>query len=485
MLPSWHSSRTPSGDLTCRLPPSDITRYSRQLLVPSFGARGQECLRTLRVLIVGAGGLGCPAALYLAGAGVGSLTVVDDDVVERSNLHRQVAHTEASAGTPKAESLVRALRALNSDITAAAQVARFSASNGVTLAAAAHVVLDASDNPATRYLVNDACVLAGVPLVSGAALGTDGQVGVYGLRGGPCYRCVHAQPPPSGSVRSCADAGVLGPVAGIVGALMALEVLKIAPLLGEGLAQRGEAGAPVAGAPVAGAPVAGAPVAGALEPGEAGTEDTLLRASLSGRLLALDGADARFRTVSLRRRSPTCAVCGEAPSIRSLRDSDEWAAGEGLPRSEGGAGVARAEPAPSCSATARAPSAPPSEEVPCVSATSLSAARCGGSPCAILDVRAASQFAISALLGSVSCPLADLQRESHLRGEAGLDALLLRVGLSEAHVASGQPVYVMCRRGVDSVTATRLLRARGLAAFNVTGGLTAWAAAVDASFPLY
>ena len=120
-----------------------------------------------------------------------------------------------------------------------------------------------------------------------------------------------------------------------------------------------------------------------------------------------------------------------------------------------------------------------------MSATSLSAARCGGSPCAILDVRAASQFAISALLGSVSCPLADLQRESHLRGEAGLDALLLRVGLSEAHVASGQPVYVMCRRGVDSVTATRLLRARGLAAFNVTGGLTAWAAAVDASFPLY
>ena len=210
-----------------------VLRYSRQMLVPAFGAPTQDTLASLSVLIVGGGGLGCPVAMYLAGAGVGRITVVDGDTVDVSNLHRQVAHTEARCGTRKADSLCAAMRALNSRGCFDAIGEHLTVSNAAAIVAAADIVVDCTDNSGSRYLINDACVFAGVPLVSGAALGTDGQLSVYNHGGGPCYRCIFPVPPPR-IVReggSCSNAGVLGPVTGVIGSLQAMEVLKIASLM--------------------------------------------------------------------------------------------------------------------------------------------------------------------------------------------------------------------------------------------------------------
>lgn len=254
-----------------RLPPRDIERYSRQLLLPSFGPSGQVSLATSRVLIIGAGGLGCPAALYLAGAGVRKISIAEhaSESVEISNLHRQVLHTTdgAHARISKAESAQAAIAALNPTVSVSLHDALHQ-STAVSLAGSHDLVLDCTDNVRTRYLASDACAAAGVPLVSGAALGFDGQLSVYGMSGGPCLRCVFPTPPPAACVGTCDAAGVMGPVVGTVGVLMALEALKI---LGN--------------------------VKGAR--------------SLAGRLMIFDGKATQFRDVKLRGRNPECVACGD------------------------------------------------------------------------------------------------------------------------------------------------------------------------------
>jgi adenylyltransferase and sulfurtransferase len=473
----------------CGLSNADVARYSRQLLVPAFGARGQEALRGLRVLIVGAGGLGCPAALALAGAGVGTLGVVDDDVVDASNLHRQTAHTEARVGSPKAGSLAAAVHALNSGVRVAAHVARFTAATGQALLDGYDAVLDCTDNPATRYMINDACALAGLPLVSGAALGTDGQLAVYGLQLGggadttgpaagarpprsPCYRCLHPVPP--AFVSSCADAGVLGPVTAVVGSLQALEVLKLAPVLrAQAAAARRRRGA----APAPGDDTAAAAAASAAPLGE----------PLAGRLLVFDGADTRFRVVALRPASPSCAVCGDAPTIRSLADSAAWAAAHGLAPVEAtttGAATPAALPCECGPSGQPAAAPPPPPPVPHVSVAEFAdvlqrrgdTSALPPSPPPILDVRSATQYGIARLAGSVNVPLARLQRDVAAglaaagiplppvpAGDAGAATAATAASISPA--PAGGRVYVLCRRGVDSVTATRV---RAVAA--VAGG---------------
>lgn len=226
---SREASHSKPTELVARLPLGHVPRFSRQMIVPSFGARSQEVLHHLRVLIIGAGGLGCPSALFLAAAGVGQIGVIDDDDVEISNLHRQVAHPGRRCGWSKASSLIASLSAVSPATTTFEAVrARFDPHTAGSLVSAYHVVVDCSDNPATRYVASDACALARRPLVSGAALGTDGQISTYLLRGAPCYRCLHPKPPPPATVSSCADAGVLGPITGVIGSMQALEVLKIA-----------------------------------------------------------------------------------------------------------------------------------------------------------------------------------------------------------------------------------------------------------------
>lgn len=257
----------------------EILRYSRQLLLPELGVRGQLRLAGASVLVVGLGGLGCPLAQYLAAAGVGRLGLVDHDVVETSNLARQVLHGEALAGHAKARSAAAALRRLNSAVECVPYARSLSEAWALDLVRCYDVVADCSDNVPTRYLVNDACVLAGRPLVSASALRFEGQLSVYHCDGGPCYRCVFPRPPPAETVTNCSDGGVLGVVPGVLGCVQALEVLKIAAGLG---------------------------------------------ASYSGSLLLFDGLGGHFRRIRLRRRRPDCAVCGQQPTVTRLQDYEAF-----------------------------------------------------------------------------------------------------------------------------------------------------------------
>ncbi|MBI3088609.1 MAG: HesA/MoeB/ThiF family protein [Candidatus Omnitrophica bacterium] len=252
---------------------SQIERYGRQLILPEVGAQGQQRLAQAKVLVIGAGGLGSPAALYLAAAGVGTLGLVDREAVELSNLHRQILHTTRDIGQPKTASAAARLTSLNPEVAVHALQTALSAENAAGLLAPYDAILDGADNLPTRYLVNDACVLLDKPLVHGGIVGFDGQLMTILPRRSACFRCVFPEPPSPGEIPSCQQAGVLGPVAGVIGALMAQEALKL--LLGAG------------------------------EP-------------LAGRLLTFHGRRSAFREVPVR-RDPGCAVCGDAPAIRTLQ----------------------------------------------------------------------------------------------------------------------------------------------------------------------
>lgn len=257
----------------------DIQRYSRQLVLPELGVRGQLRLSSCGVLVVGCGGLGCPLAQYLAAAGVGRLGLVDHDVVELNNLHRQVLHRESRLGRSKAHSAAAALKELNSAGRYEPYELALSPATALDLIRTYDIVADCSDNVPTRYLVNDACVLAGKPLVSASALRLEGQLAVYNFQGGPCYRCLFPKPPPPETVTNCADGGVLGVVPGILGSLQALEVLKIASGMGS---------------------------------------------SFSRSMLLFDALEGRFRHIKLRPRDPKCAVCGDRPSLTTLQDYETF-----------------------------------------------------------------------------------------------------------------------------------------------------------------
>ncbi|OWM85868.1 adenylyltransferase and sulfurtransferase MOCS3 [Punica granatum] len=248
------------------LSPDMIYRYSRQLLLPSFGVQAQSNLWKSSILVVGAGGLGSPALLYLAACGVGRLGIVDNDVVELNNMHRQIIHTEAYIGRPKVESAAAACRAVNSTIQIVEHKEALRTSNALEIMSKYDIVVDATDNAPSRYMISDCCVVLGKPLVSGAAIGFEGQLTVYNYKGGPCYRCLFPTPPPTTACQRCSDSGVLGVVPGIVGCLQALEAIKIASEVGE---------------------------------------------PLSGRMLLLDALSARIRIVKIRGRSLECAACGE------------------------------------------------------------------------------------------------------------------------------------------------------------------------------
>ena len=252
-----------------------VERYARHILLPEVGGTGQAKLLGARVLVVGAGGLGSPLILYLAAAGVGTIGVVDDDVVDLSNLQRQVVHETASIGTPKVESARHSVGRINPDIALIPHQFRLTVDNVAELIADYDLVIDGSDNFATRFLVNDACHFAAKTLVSGAILRFEGQVATFKSHLGgdhPCYRCIFPTPPPPGLIPSCSEAGVLGALAGVVGSLQAIEVIK--ELLGIG-------------------------------------------DSLSGHLLIYDGLGTTFRKVKVR-PDPGCALCGPDATIRDL-----------------------------------------------------------------------------------------------------------------------------------------------------------------------
>ena len=256
--------------------PDELRRYSRHLMIPEVGYEGQQRLKSTRVMLVGAGGLGSPAALYLAAAGVGEIGFVDHDEVELTNLQRQVLHGTPSVGEKKLGSARERLRHLNPEVEVTTHETRLTSENALELLDGWDLVLDGSDNFPTRYLINDACVFLGIPTVYGAIYRFEGQASVFGLGDGPCYRCLFPEPPPPGLVPSCADAGVLGVLPGIVGTIQATEAVKIALD-----ADRAE--------------------------------------PLSGRLLLFDALKMEFETVSVE-RDPDCPVCGDDPTVTELID---------------------------------------------------------------------------------------------------------------------------------------------------------------------
>ena len=256
----------------------ELLRYSRHLLLPGVGPEGQARLKGARVLVIGAGGLGSPATLYLAAAGIGTIGLVDFDAVDVSNLQRQVLHGTAVVGRPKLASAAERLKDLNPHVHVEAFETRLEASNALDILRDFDLVLDGSDNFPTRYLVNDACVLLGKPDVYGAIFRFDGQATVFDAARGPCYRCLYPEPPPPDLVPTCAEGGVLGVLPGIVGSIQALEAMKL--VLGAGT-------------------------------------------SLVGRLLLFDGLRLAFRELALR-KDPACPICGEHPTVRELIDYEAF-----------------------------------------------------------------------------------------------------------------------------------------------------------------
>jgi adenylyltransferase/sulfurtransferase len=260
------------------LSPEETLRYSRHLLLDEVGAEGQQRIRNARVLLIGAGGLGSPAALYLAAAGVGTLGLVDFDVVDATNLQRQLLHGTADVGRPKIESARDRIHDVNPNVHLEAFNTRFDSSNALEILRDFDIVVDGTDNFATRYLTNDAAVLLGKPNAFGCIFRFEGQASVFGAPNGPCYRCLFREPPPSGLVPNCAEAGVLGVLPGLIGTIQAIETLKL--ILGVG------------------------------EP-------------LIGRLLLVETLGMTFRSIAVR-RDPTCPACGDVAhgggTIRSLEE---------------------------------------------------------------------------------------------------------------------------------------------------------------------
>ena len=361
---------------------SERERYQRHLALAEIGAAGQQKLSEARVLVIGAGGLGSPAALYLAAAGCGTLGLLDGDRVELSNLQRQVLFASADVGRSKAEAGRERLAALNPDIRIVAHALELRAANAREVLSQYDIVLDGTDRLAARYLINDACVILRRPLVSAAIHRFEGQLLTYVPGRGPCYRCAFPQGAEA-VVGNCAEAGVLGVLPGVLGTLQATEAIKL--------------------------------ITGAGEP-------------LLGRLITYDALEMRFSDFRISRR-PDCAVCGDAPTITTLRDAP----------AAGPPGVQR------------------------LSATQLRdlLSRAGAEPPLLVDVREVAEFGAGHLEGAVNIPLGELS---------------LRLPEIASHP---QPIFI-CRSGGRSLAACQMaLRAQISAPTNLEGGMRAWAAEVD------
>lgn len=391
------------GSLAPLVPPTGSvdgqarTRYARHLLLPEIGLEGQRRLAAARVLLVGAGGLGSPAGLYLAAAGVGVLGVVDDDVVELTNLQRQILHASADVGVAKVDSAAATLAALNPGVQLRTHPVRLTPENAWEILADYDLVIDGADNFPTRYLVGDVCARLAIPHVWGSVYRFDAQMSVWLAGKGPCYRCVFPDPPPEGSVPSCATGGVLGSVCGAVGSVLATEAVKLITGIGE---------------------------------------------PLVGRVLVHDGLRQTWGSLAVAAR-PDCPVCRVDADLRRP---------VGLPAGPGGA-VSR-------------------DDVAGLSAGELAerlrARDAGGDEFLLLDVRESQEIDIVAISGALSWPLGRL-RDGHLPAEA----------------SSGIPVIVYCKGGTRSAEAAALLRARGVEATELVGGVLAWVREVDPSLPIY
>ncbi|KAI0876315.1 adenylyltransferase [Hypoxylon argillaceum] len=437
--PQDQSVPATSQDWKWPLKEEEYTRYGRQLVLPSVGIAGQLRLKSAAVLVVGAGGLGCPAAAYLAGAGVGTLGVADGDTVEASNLHRQIAHSTARVGDKKVDSLIAYCRALNPGVRYVAHGAHLTPQNAAAIVGAYDVVLDCTDHPTSRYLVSDICVLLGKPLVSASALRTDGQLIVLNnppaaqgeANGGPCYRCVFPKPPPADSVVSCGEGGILGPVVGVMGVLQALEAIKLI-------------------------------VAGCKD--EATPKQPPAPPSL---LLFSAYSPTPFRSMRMRGRRATCFACSASSTLTV----------EGL-------GSGSLDYVQFCGVTAPINILQPDERI---SATHYSSIleNGAGKKGWLLDVREREHFDIANIPGAINVPFSTLQAKS--RSTPNGDAHYMNWLLED--IGSDAPIYVVCRVGNDSQLVAKKLKDMGLDGHgerfigDIKGGMKAWKLEVDQTMP--
>lgn len=428
-----------------------VGRYSRQVMTPEIGLDGQMRLQRSSVLLVGAGGLGSPCGLYLAGAGVGTIGIVDHDVVEVSNLHRQIIHSEVTVGRRKAESAAEACQRLNSSIVVHPHPVRFDKTTAVDLVGRYDIVADCSDNPATRYLINDVCVALNKPLVSASALRMEGQLTVYtGGSTGPCYRCIFSSPPPAETLLSCSSAGVLGVVPGVMGSLQALEVIKV---------------------------IIGSP-------------------TLIGKLLLFDATTMAFRTVKLRNAKASCVCCGVSAEerLKLVSDTDyltfthTCSMGDGYNEEKEALRIL-----------------PLSQRISSIDFYQRYYKNATDERFFLIDVRPRSMFDMCRIAKSENYPFDELEKSSDdPAGETIADKLVAKI---EEKWKKGVDVFFVCRRGNDSQLAVSLLNKRMMTTMTTTtmgkttttgggggeerilrdliGGLMHWSRDVDKDFPVY
>jgi adenylyltransferase and sulfurtransferase len=434
---------------------SEYQRYGRQMIMPEIGLPGQLRLKEAKVLIVGVGGLGCPAAAYLAGAGVGTLGLVDGDTVEASNLHRQIAHATTRVGMSKVESAYEYLRSyvathlhymlvvvstlilissLNPEVRYNHHTSHLSSQGAVALFETYDLILDCTDHPTSRYLISDACVLAQKPLVSASALKMEGQLIVLNdppkppgdPMGGPCYRCIFPKPPPADSVLSCGEGGILGPVVGVMGVLQALEAIKL-------LTRKFESN--------------GAATNGGDVPSSGPKANLLMFSAYS---------NPQFRSVRLRSRKYDCAVCSSRATITA-----KWLSSGSM------------DYVAFCGRTSPVSLLPSELRITARNFANLPSNRKE----ALIDVRDATQFGICSLPGSINIPWTGNGNTWLSKAQA-------------AEVLKGEPkhTYVVCRFGNDSQLAVKALMddasTKGEAK-DIKGGFQAWRMEVDSSWPEY
>ena len=320
------SSLPPLVEPAAELTLDEVKRYSRHLIIPEVGMTGQKRLKNARVLCVGAGGLGSPALLYLAAAGVGTLGVIDFDVVDESNLQRQIIHGQSDIGRLKAESARDSIVETNPYVNVQVHTEALTNDNVLEIFSGYDLIVDGTDNFATRYMVNDACVLLGKPYVWGSIFRFDGQASVFWAEYGPCYRCLYPDPPPPGMVPSCAEGGVLGVLCASIGSIQVTEAIKLLTGIGE---------------------------------------------SLAGRLMIYDALEMSYRTVRVR-KDPECAICGKNPTITSLIDYDAFCGAVSEDAADGGR---RARPSPRPSSRTCWTAATTSSWSTCASRTSTRSSR--------------------------------------------------------------------------------------------------------------
>jgi adenylyltransferase/sulfurtransferase len=403
-----------------------VQRYGRQMLLKDFGINAQKKLCDSKILVIGAGGLGSPILMYLSTMGVGHIGITDHDRVEVTNLHRQIIHDESTIGELKVLSANQRIAQMNPLVQCQVYPIRFSSMNAMKLVSQYDLVLDASDNPQTRYLVNDACVLAGKPLVSGSAIGMEGQLTVLNYQNGPCYRCIY--PKPMAKAQSCAENGVLGVVPGIIGCLQAMEAVKVLTEVGQ---------------------------------------------CLKGYQCFYDSWDGSFRRFKLPARRPDCTVCGDTPSIVSIED----AVTHGIQTK--------------CLDTQVAESIgqlqlPESHEITPQEFDHLRSNASSKDDFFLLDVRSSVQFEICHFPEAISIPIHELKKS--VTNEKELMKLILskKSSQNQKDHSTMANIYVICRRGIASVAATRYLIENGIQSVkNITGGYTRYAEEVDHDFPMY